>query len=86
VQSYQPSTTGFTSAAGTITGAMTGPAGVDFDLYLQKLSGSTWTQVAASEGTTATENISYTAAAGTYRWRVYAYSGGGTFSLNSCHP
>jgi vibriolysin len=84
--SYQPSTTGFTSAAGTITGAMTGPAGKDFDLYLQKLSGSTWTQVAASEGTTATENISYTAAAGTYRWRVYAYSGSGTFSLNSCHP
>jgi Zn-dependent metalloprotease len=83
--SYQPSTSGFTSAAGTITGKLTG-TGVDFDLYLQKWNGSTWAQVAASEGTTATENITYTAGAGTYRWRIYAYSGGGTFSLCSTHP
>ena len=86
--SYQPSTSGFTSAAGTITGKMTGPSTSDFDLYLQKYSSSTatWSQVAASEGSTATENITYTAAAGTYRWRVYAYSGGGTFNLCSAHP
>lgn len=83
--SYQPSTSGFTSNSGTISGKLTG-TGVDFDLYLQKLSGSTWTQVAASEGTTATENISYSGTAGTYRWRIYAYSGGGTFSLCSTHP
>jgi vibriolysin len=88
VSSYQPSTSGFSSAAGTITGALTGPSGVDFDLYLQKYSSSTatWSNVASSLGSTATENVSYTAAAGTYRWRVYAYSGSGTFNLNSCHP
>ncbi len=83
--SYQPSTSGFTSASGTITGKLTG-TGVDFDLYLQKWNGSTWAQVAASEGSTATENITYTATSGTYRWRIYAYSGGGTFSLCSTHP
>jgi vibriolysin len=83
--SYQPSTSGFTSAAGTISGKLTG-TGVDFDLYLQKLSGTTWSQVAASEGSTATENITYTATSGTYRWRIYAYSGSGTFSLCSTHP
>ncbi|PYQ28635.1 MAG: hypothetical protein DMF56_15485 [Acidobacteria bacterium] len=83
--SYQPTTSGFTSNAGTISGKLTG-TGVDFDLYLQKWNGSTWAQVAASEGTTATENITYTATAGTYRWRIYAYSGGGTFSLCSTHP
>jgi hypothetical protein len=42
--------------------------------------------VASSLGSTATENITYTAAAATYRWRVYAYSGSGTFNLCSAHP
>ena len=83
--SYQPSTSGFTSASGTISGKLTG-TGPDFDLYLQKLSGSTWTQVASSLGSTSTENITYSGTAGTYRWRVYAYSGSGTFSLCSTHP
>jgi len=50
------------------------------------LSGSTWTQVASSLGSTSTENITYSGTAGTYRWRVYAYSGSGTFSLCSTHP
>jgi vibriolysin len=83
--SYQPSTSGFASNAGTIKGNLTG-TGVDFDLYLQKWNGTAWAQVAASEGSTATENITYTATSGTYRWRIYAYSGGGTFSLCSTHP
>ncbi|AKH16381.1 M14 family zinc carboxypeptidase [Deinococcus soli (ex Cha et al. 2016)] len=79
--SYQPSTTGFTYAGGTLKGNLSGPTGTDFDLYLQKLSGSTWSQVAASEGSTSTEAITYAAASGTYRWRVYAYSGSGSYSL-----
>jgi Zn-dependent metalloprotease len=84
--SYQPSSSGFASGAGSITGKLTGPTGVDFDLYLEKLSGTTWTSVASSTGSTATENVTYTAAAATYRWRVYAYSGSGTFNLCSSHP
>ncbi|WP_119674720.1 M14 family zinc carboxypeptidase [Deinococcus sp. RM] len=78
---YQTSASGFTYAGGTLKGNLTGPTGTDFDLYLQKLSGSTWTQVAASEGSTSTEAINYAAASGTYRWRVYAYSGSGSYSL-----
>jgi vibriolysin len=73
------------SASGTHVGKLTG-TGTDFDLYLQKLSGTTWTQVAASEGATATENISYAGTAGTYRYRVYAYSGGGNLTLCTSHP
>ncbi len=73
------------SASGTHVGKLTG-TGTDFDLYLQKLSGTTWTQVAASEGSTATENISYAGTAGTYRYRVYAYTGGGTLTLCTSHP
>ena len=63
------------TTAGTINGCLTGPSGVDLDLYLQKKSGTSWVDVAASEGSTSTESITYSAGAGTYRWDVYAYSG-----------
>jgi Zn-dependent metalloprotease len=82
-------TTQYTSSiSGAHTGKLTGPAsGVDFDLYLQKLSGtSTWTNVAAGESATATENVSYNGTTGTYRWRVYAYSGSGSFTLCTTKP
>ncbi|MBV8519242.1 MAG: M4 family metallopeptidase [Acidobacteria bacterium] len=75
------------SVSGSHTAKLTGPAsGADFDLYLQKLSGTTWTQVAASESATATENITYSGTSGTYRWRVYSYSGSGSFTLCTSHP
>jgi Zn-dependent metalloprotease len=88
VSQYTPSTTGYVSSvSGTHAGKLTGPAsGADFDLYLQKLSGTTWTQVAASESATANENISYAGTAGTYRWRVYSYSGSGSYTLCISHP
>lgn len=81
-------TTQYTSSAsGAHTGKLTGPAsGADFDLYLQKLSGSTWTSVAAGESSTANENVSYNGTSGTYRWRVYAYSGSGSFTLCTTKP
>jgi subtilisin family serine protease len=81
--SYQPSSTGFTiSAATTLKGQLSGPSGVDFDLYLQKRNTSgSWSSVSSSLGATASESITYSAAAGTYRWRVYAYSGSGSFTL-----
>jgi len=79
--SYQPSTTGFTAAAGTIKGCLDGPTGTDFDLYLQKLSGSTWSNVGQGITSGPDETVTYTAAAGTYRWRVHAYSGSGSWTL-----
>ncbi len=83
VNSYQPSSTGFAvSAATTLKGQLSGPSGVDFDLYLQKRSASgIWSSVSSSLGSTASESITYSAAAGTYRWRVYAYSGSGSYTL-----
>ena len=65
----------------THRGVLRGPAGADFDLYLQKFNGSTWTTVASGLGYTANEDVSYTGTAGTYRWRVYSYSGSGSFTL-----
>ena len=79
---YKPSSSGFTAAAGTIKGCLTGPSGVDLDLYLQRRNTSgSWVDVAASESATSTETITYSATAGTYRWDVYAYSGSGSFTL-----
>jgi subtilisin family serine protease len=85
--SYQPSTTGYTvTVSGAHTGQLTG-TGTDFDLYLQKRNSSgTWSTVASSLGTTSTENVNYSGTAGTYRWRVYSYSGSGTFTLVTTKP
>lgn len=80
---YKPSSSGFSvTTSGAIVGCLTGPSGVDLDLYLQKRNSSgSWVDVAASESATSTENISYSGTAGTYRWDVYAYSGSGSFTL-----
>ncbi|GGL06721.1 S8 family peptidase [Deinococcus radiotolerans] len=79
---YEPKTSGyFQYAGGTLKGALTGASGTDFDLYLQKWNGSVWADVAAAEGSTSTENITYVAASGYYRWQIYAYSGSGAYTL-----
>lgn len=80
---YKPSSSGFSvTAAGTINGCLTGPSGVDLDLYLQKRNSSgSWVDVAASESASSSESITYSAGTGTYRWDVYAYSGSGSFTL-----
>ncbi|XBV87167.1 S8 family peptidase [Deinococcus sonorensis KR-87] len=78
---YKPGSAGFSYAGGTLKGVLSGPSGADFDLYLQKLSGSSWNDVAASESSTSSESISYAAGSGTYRWQVYSYSGSGSYSL-----
>ena len=85
--SYQPSSTGYTvTVSGAHTGQLSG-TGQDFDLYLQKRSSTgTWSNVASSLGTTSSETINYNGTAGTYRWRVYSYSGSGTFTLVTTKP
>lgn len=79
--SWKPSTSGFSYAGGTLRGTLSGPSGTDFDLYLQKYNGSSWVDVAASEGSSSSESINYVAGSGTYRWEVYAYSGSGSYTL-----
>ncbi|HEX7153533.1 MAG TPA: M4 family metallopeptidase [Thermoanaerobaculia bacterium] len=83
-QSLQPQY--ISAVSGSHTGKLTGPSGTDFDLYLQKLSGTTWSVVARGETSTSTENVTYSGTAGTYRWRVYAYSGSGSFTLCTTKP
>jgi serine protease len=71
----------FSSASGTHRGWLQGPANADFDLYLQKWNGFGWTTVALSESVTSTEQIAYNGTLGYYRWRVYSYSGSGSYTF-----
>jgi len=84
--SYLPTSSGFSAVSGTHSGRLTGPSGTDFDLYLQKKSSSRWSTVKSSTGSTSTESIDYTGTSGTYRWRVYAYSGSGSYTLCAKKP
>jgi serine protease len=71
----------FSSGSGTHRGWLRGPATADFDLYLYKWNGFGWVIVARSESATSTEQIAYTGTAGYYRWRVYSYSGSGSYQF-----
>lgn len=83
-QAYHPGTGGFTWAGGALKGYLRGPAGTDFDLYLERYSSGLlggWSSVASGETTSNNENVTYNAASGTYRWRVKAYSGSGAYEF-----
>ncbi|HEX2093017.1 MAG TPA: S8 family peptidase [Longimicrobiaceae bacterium] len=84
---YQPNGTYYQSTvSGTHKGALTGPSGADFDLYLYKWNGSSWVIVARSESATSTENISYSGTAGYYLWEIYSYSGSGSYTFTLTKP
>ncbi|MBI3712000.1 MAG: hypothetical protein HY253_03425 [Burkholderiales bacterium] len=74
------------TGSGTFTLKLSGPSGTDFDLFLYKWNGSTWDQVAASEGNSSTESISYNGSAGYYYATVKAYSGSGTYVVKYSFP
>ena len=85
-QVYHPGSGGFSYAGGTLKGYLTGPAGTDFDLYLERLGsgllgGSSWSIVARAETNSTNETVTYSAASGTYRWRVKSYSGAGAYTF-----
>lgn len=87
VNAYQPNGSYYQSTvSGTHSANLTGPAGADFDLYLQRWNGSAWSTVGSSESATSTETVSYNGAAGYYRWRIYSYSGSGGYSLCTTRP
>ncbi|GLX02420.1 M4 family metallopeptidase [Microtetraspora sp. NBRC 16547] len=85
---YQPSTSGFqTTKTGTHVACLSGPTGADFDLYLQKKNSlGLWTNVASGTTASPNESFTYTGTAGTYRYRVYSYSGSGAYTLGYDAP
>lgn len=84
---YQPDGRYFqTTSSGTHRACLDGPTGTDFDLYLQKWSGSSWSTVARSTSSGPDESLTYSGTAGYYRYRVHAYSGSGTYTLGYDAP
>lgn len=71
-----------TISTNTHTGQLSGAAGTNHDLYLEKWNGSTWaaTNWSTTAGTS-TELLESWESAGTYRWRVQATSGTGAYTL-----
>jgi vibriolysin len=90
VSAGQSSYIPYSAGAGSHVANLEGPAGTDFDLYLQKQSCywifCTWGDVASSTSASSIESVSYNGTAGTYRWEVYAYSGSGSYTLCETHP
>ncbi|KES04887.1 hypothetical protein BU52_22875 [Streptomyces toyocaensis] len=84
---YQPDGAYFrTTVTGTHEACLDGPDNSDYDLYLQKWSGSSWTTVAGGTTPQADETLTYTGSAGYYRYRIHAYSGNGTYTLGYNTP
>jgi len=82
-----PSTGSFTTTtSGTFYACLTGPSGTDFDVYLQRSYGGYWFSVAEGSTSSSTESFSYSGSAGTYRWKVDAYSGSGSYTLGTNRP
>lgn len=81
-----PDGTYFTSAGGTFKGCLRGPSGTDFDLYLQKWNGRSWSTVAQGITSGSTEDVTYTGTSGYYLWRVQSYSGAGTYTFGMQRP
>ncbi|MGD8690705.1 MAG: S8 family peptidase, partial [Gammaproteobacteria bacterium] len=75
-----------TTSSGTHSGILTGPSGTDFDLYLQKWNGSSWSTVDKSISNTSNEQVDYSGASGYYVWKVKSYSGSGSYTFCLSHP
>lgn len=78
---YEPDGSSWTQPAGYVQAWLYGTPSTDPDLYLEKWNGAAWATVAASTSLSPQERIVYNGAAGTYRLRVYAFGGTGTYDV-----
>lgn len=76
----------YSSASGNHKACLVGPAGTDYDIYLDKWSGSKWNEVASGATEASSESINYSGTSGYYRYRVINYSGTGSYSLTYSKP
>ncbi|MBT8143129.1 MAG: S8 family serine peptidase, partial [Gammaproteobacteria bacterium] len=83
---YQPNGTYYYSGSGTHSGELSGAAGTDFDLYLWKWNGNSWSTVASSLSSSSEESITYSGSSGYYVWRIYSYSGSGSYDFCMDRP
>ena len=80
---YHSGLGGFKAGTGTYSGVLTTADAVQFSVVLEKKKGTTWSSIMATSNAV---RVSSTESNGTYRWRVTALSGSGTYSLCSVTP
>ncbi|MEU8385071.1 S1 family peptidase [Streptosporangium sp. NPDC048865] len=84
---YQPDGLYYrTTVTGDHYGCLQSDAGSDYDLYLQKQSGSSWHTVASSDSPNPLEELGYLGTPGYYRYMVRASSGYGPYKLGYTAP
>ncbi len=66
---------------GNEVGYLQGPSDADFDLYLYRWNGWTWSQVASATTPDSNEEISYNGSPGYYLWVVESFSGSGNYTF-----
>ena len=84
---YQPNNRNYrTTVTGVHSGCLDAIDGVDFDLFLERRNGSTWSTVATADSPNPDEKINYTGPPGYYRYRVVSASGSGSYKLGYKTP
>lgn len=81
---YHPTSSGLSVTGTSQTVALSGPSTANFNVYLQKKVGKSWSDVSTGTGSTSTESLTYSGTAGTYRTYVVSASGSGAYTLNWC--
>ncbi|WP_419997110.1 M4 family metallopeptidase [Streptomyces boninensis] len=76
----------YSGTSGRHIGCLRGPAGTDFDLYLQKWNGFGWATVKQSTSPDENEDTDYSGTAGYYRYIVESYDGSGAYTLGVTNP
>jgi streptogrisin C len=76
----------YTSRSGTHRGCLRGPSSADFDLYLFKWNGRSWSRVASGTSSTSSEDVAYNGTSGYYYWRVSSYTGSGSYQFGMQRP
>ncbi len=82
-----PSSPGwFLGNNGTYRATLSGAAGTNFDLFLQRWNGASWTTVAQSRNAGSSESIGFNGSAGYYRLVVVSVFGSGAYTVNYQYP
>jgi streptogrisin C len=75
-----------TAAAGTNAACLRGPDNTNFDLFLQQFNGRRWQTVARAATASSSEQLTFSGAAGVYRYVVVSNGGSGTYALSITTP
>ena len=83
-KAVHPNGSSFVASSGARqSGCLSGPSSANFDLYLQRLRGSTWITMASSARSTSSERVVFAGPASRYRWVVVDRKGSGRYTLTT---